>query len=461
MEVVRLIFFAFVALFILVTFHEFGHYWVARRCGVKVLRFSIGFGPILLKKQIGETEFAFSAIPLGGYVKMFGENTHEQSQEQDQEELISKEDEEVSYSHKSVWQRMAIVLAGPIANFILAILVYFMVFMGGTRGIVPIIGELETGSIAELAGLEEGAEIKAIDGETTPTWADVFGQLVTRIGDTGEIQIDWGFPDTSSVYTSQLQIQRWQSNAEEPDLLGSLGIEPFIPVADAVLAEVQEDSAAERAGFQAGDRILETNGKTTPLWQDWTEIVRSSPEQELEVLLERGSNNERVMLTLVPEAKLDNGEEIGLAGVLVESPPWDESMKRDRSYNLGSAFMAATERTWDMSVFILETIKKLFTGQVSTKSLGGPISIAKFAGDSAEAGWQTFFQFIAMMSVMLAVMNLLPIPVLDGGHFLFYVVEAVKGSPLSEALQGIAMRVGMTAIFGIMLLALYNDFARL
>ena len=266
MEVARLIFFAFLALFILVTIHEFGHYWVARRCGVKVLRFSIGFGPVLLKKRIGDTEFAFSAIPLGGYVKMFGEST------QEQDEPISESDEKLSFSHKSVWQRMAVVLAGPIANFILAILVYFMVFMGGTRGIVPLIGELETGSIAASAGIEEGAEIFAIDGEITPTWADVFGQLVTRIGDTGEIQVDWGFPGRSSVYTSQLQVQRWQSNAEEPDLLGSLGIEPFTPIVDAVLAEVQDDSAAERAGFQAGDRILETNGKTTSLWQDWTEI---------------------------------------------------------------------------------------------------------------------------------------------------------------------------------------------
>ena len=459
MEVLRLIFFAFVALFILVTFHEFGHYWVARRCGVRVLRFSIGFGPVLFKRQIGETEFAFSTIPLGGYVKMFGEGTSEVAES---EEAISAEDEKVSFSHKSVWQRMAIVLAGPIANFILAVFVFFLVFMGGTRGVVPLIGEIEPDSIAASARLEAGAEIRAIDGEPTPTWADVHEQLIRRIGDTGEILVDWGFPDSRSVYSSQLQIQRWQSNAEEPNLIGSLGIEPFTPVADAVIEWVQVGSAAERAGIQAGDRILETNGRQTSLWQDWTEIVRSSPGEELEILLSRGDNETQLVLTLVPElTKDENGAEIGLAGVQVQSPPWDESMKRDRSYSFGSAFFAAIDKTWNTSVLILESIKKLFTGQISTKSLGGPITIAKVAGDSAEAGWQAFFQFLAFMSVMLAVMNLLPIPVLDGGHFLFYVVEAIKGSPLSETLQGIAMRVGMTAIFGIMILALYNDFARL
>lgn len=458
MEVLRLIFFAFVALFILVTIHEFGHYWVARRCGVKVLRFSIGFGPVLLKRQIGETEFAFSAIPLGGYVKMFGENTTEQ----EQEESITQAEEALSYSHKTVWQRMAIVLAGPIANFILAVLVYFLVFMGGTRGIAPIVGELETDSIAASAGLEEGAEILSIDGQETPTWADVYAELIKRIGDTGEIRVDWRFPDTQATHTSQLEIQRWQSKAQEPDILGSLGVAPFTPIIDAVISEVISDSAAQRAGIQKGDRILETDGKDTALWQDWTEIVRQSPGKELAVLLLRGDSNEQIELVLVPDATLDeDGLEIGLAGVQVEAPEWDESMKRDRTYSPLSAFSAATGRTWDMSVFILGTIKKLFTGQVSTKSLGGPISIAKFAGDSAEAGWQTFSQFIAMMSVMLGVMNLLPIPVLDGGHFLFYAVEAIKGSPLNEVIQGMAMRVGMIAIFGIMLLALYNDFSRL
>lgn len=458
MEVIQLIFFAFVALFILVTVHEYGHYWVARRCGVKVLRFSIGFGPVLLRKQIGETEFALSAIPMGGYVKMFGEGAREDKESDDEE--ITPEERHLSYSHKSVWQRMAIVLAGPIANFFLAVFFYFLVFMGGTRGIVPLVGMVETDSIAANAGLVEGAEIRAVDGELTGTWADVYDELMPRIGDTGKIQIDWAFPEDSVTQTSYLNIVRWQSDTAEPDLFGSLGFRPFTPEVKAVIAEVVPDSAAESAGIKAGDRILETNGVDSSVWQRWTEIVRASPGEPLSLLVERGEGI-FISLQLVPESQLDNGAEIGLAGVKVQPPSWDDSMKRDRSYGPIAALATAGQKTWDTSAFILSTLKKLLVGEVSTKSLGGPISIAKIAGDSAEAGWQTFFQFIAMMSVMLAVMNLLPIPVLDGGHFLFYVVEAIKGSPLSIAVQNIAMRLGMTAILGIMFLALYNDFTRL
>lgn len=453
MEVVKLIFFAFVALFILVTIHEYGHYWVARRCGVKVLRFSIGFGPILFRKQIGETEFAFSALPLGGYVKMFGEGT------QEPEEEISVAEEKYSFSHKSVWQRMAIVLAGPIANFILAIVVFTLVYLGGTRGIAPMVGELEADSVAASSGLVEGAIILAVDGENTDTWSAVVEQLMRRIGDTGEIQIDWAPTDNSPIQTNYLPIESWQSDAAVPDMLGSLGLRVFASGYEPTITEVAPDSAAESADLKAGDIILGIEGYLLEDPNDWTGVIQRSPGETLRLNVRRES--EDLSIPVVPALEMVDSEEIGRIGVAWHpSPFWDESLKRDRSYGLFSAFTTGVSKTWDSSIFVLSMIKKLVTGQVSVKSLGGPISIAKIAGDSADQGWQTFFQFIAMMSVMLAVMNLLPIPVLDGGHFLFYLVEAVKGSPLSEAVQGVAMRLGMAAVLGIMLLAVYLDISR-
>lgn len=454
MEILELVFYALILLFILVTFHEFGHYWVARRCGVKVLKFSIGFGPVLMKRKFGETDFALSLIPLGGYVKMFGEGTQEDGAE------ISLSQQAESFSHKTVWQRMAIVVAGPVANFILAVFFFFFVFLGGTKGIVPLLGEVEPSSIADNAGLIEGAEIVSIDGKPTGTWADVYDRLMVRIGDTGNISIDWSVPNSNAVQTSELEIQRWESDSDMPDILGSLGIQPYRPEVPAIIAEVVKGSAAEKAGILPGDRVLTTDGVPTPDWASWTDIVRASPETSLSILLESEAGLRRT-ISLVPDRKEEAGEIFGQAGVMVVTPEFDEAMKRDRHYNPASALVAAAEKTWSTSVFILSSLKKLIIGDVSTKSLGGPITIAKIAGDSAEAGWQAFFTLIAVMSVMLGVVNLLPIPVLDGGHLLFYIIEAVKGSPLNETIQGVAMRLGITMVFGITLLALYNDFARL
>lgn len=454
MEILELVFYALILLFVLVTFHEFGHYWVARRCGVKVLKFSIGFGPVLFKRKFGETDFALSLIPLGGYVKMFGEGTQDDGAE------ITLAQQAQSFSHKSVWQRMAIVVAGPLANFILAVVFFFFVFMGGTRGIAPIVGEVASGSIAERAGLIEGAEIIGIDDKPTATWADVYDRLMARLGDTGSIKVDWSVPDSNSIQTSTLEVRRWESDSDMPDILGSLGIEFYRPETPAIIAEVVEGSAAERAGILAGDRVLTTDGVATPDWASWTEVVRASPEQSLSILLESEAGIRRTV-SLIPDRKVEDGQEFGQAGVMVVTPEFSDAMKRDRSYNPYSAAIAATEKTWSTAWFILDSLKKLIVGDMSTKTLGGPITIAKIAGDSADAGWQAFFTLIAVMSVMLGVVNLLPIPVLDGGHLLFYIIEAVKGSPLNETIQGVAMRLGMIMVFGITFLALYNDFARL
>jgi|MEHZ01.3.fsa_nt_MEHZ010885857.1_6 regulator of sigma E protease len=456
MYVFNAIVFAVVALFILVTVHEFGHYWVARRCGVRVLRFSIGFGKPFLRFNKGDTEFALAPIPLGGYVKMLGEG---------QEEPVEPADEQFSFSHKSVWQRIAIVSAGPIANFILAVLFYWAVFMGGMTGYLPLIGEIEEGSPANqaglLAGIQEPAyEITAVDGVSIDTWREAFDQLVRRIGESGELSIEVK-PLGSSVQSQEISIpiQQWQGDTESPEFLSSLGITPYAPPLEAIFGQIVESGAAERAGMLVGDQVLSVDGIGVDSWQQWRDYVSERPGSEISVVLLRES--ESVQLSITPEPTLVDGETIGLIGVVAAQGEWPADLKRAISFTILGGFTEGLRQTGSTSVLILDSLKKLVTGQISTKNLGGPISIAKYAGASADAGWQSFFMFVAGLSVMLGVVNLLPIPVLDGGHLLFYIVELVKGSPLSEWVQGIAIRFGMAVLFSVMILALYNDFGRL
>lgn len=451
-EIIRILAFALVALFVLVTVHEFGHYWVARRCGVRVLRFSIGFGKPLLKYQKGDTEFAFAGIPLGGYVKMYGETNQE-------EEPIPEDQQQFSFSHKSVWQRMAIVVAGPLANMILAVFLYTLVYWGGLTGVAPVVGEIRDGTPAAEAGLQQGSEVVAVDSQAVSSWTMVFDRLIRRIGETGSIELSVLEPDSDQMNHYSLPIVRWESDAAAPDILLSLGIEPLRPEILAVVGEVVPDSPAAQAGFATGDIVVETDGIVMNDWESWRQYIRQHPEQSVSVRVDRDGT--RLDLVLVPEAVDEEGVQIGRAGIAPQVPEWPEDMIRDVHYGAIGSIQQAGIKTWETAGLILGSLKKLVTGMVSTKSIGGPISIAKYAGASADAGWQSFLMFMAALSVMLGVVNLLPIPLLDGGHLLFYVVEAIKGSPLNEAIQGAAMRFGMVFLFGVMLLALYNDFARL
>lgn len=456
MQIISSICFAVVALFILVTVHEFGHYWVARKCGVRVHRFSIGFGKPFLKFNWDNTEFALAPIPLGGYVKMLGEG---------QEEEVEPDQEQYSFSHKSVWQRIAIVSAGPIANFLLAILFYWMVFMGGMTGYLPLIGAVEEGSPVHQAGLESGPqepayEILSVDEKPVDTWREVFDQLVLRIGETGDLKIQvrrYGSQSQGSEVI--VPIEQWQGDTESPEFLSSIGIQPYTPALDAVFGEIVEAGAAELAGFQAGDQVVSVDGFAVDSWLQWRNYVSERPGIELDVLLIRDGQQLEAQIT--PEPTLVEGESIGRIGVIAATAEWPSDLKRDIEFSLVGSFIQGVNQTGSTSVLILDSLKKLVTGKISTKNLGGPISIAKYAGASADAGWQTFFMFVAGLSVMLGVVNLLPIPVLDGGHLLFYLIEIAKGSPLNDWVQGIAIRFGMAVLFSVMILALYNDFGRL
>ncbi len=440
-----------VTLAILVAVHEFGHFWVARRCGVKVLRFSIGFGPSLVRwRDRLDTEYSIAAIPLGGYVKMLDEREGE----------VSAVELEQAFNRKPVLQRIAVVSAGPLANFLLAIAVYWGLFMAGESGYAPRIGEVEQGSVADVAGLEPGQEIVAVDGVDTPTWQALSFRLLDRIGDTGTISFAVKYPDSEMVYESEAQISRWLSGDEQPDLFGGLGISMYTPEVPPVIGQVVSGGAADRAGMQSGDEVVRADGVSMPLWMDWVEYVRARPGQAIDVEFRRGMELLQVVIT--PERLVEeDGEVIGRVGLGVQFPDMPDELLRKFERGPVEALGASLQRTGELVGFTLNSIKKMVMGLISPKNLSGPITIAKVASASAKSGIEAYVSFLALLSVSLGVLNLLPIPVLDGGHLLFYFAELLAGRPVPEKIQAFGYQVGLFLVLGIMFLALYNDFSRL
>lgn len=438
-------------LIILVTVHEYGHFWVARRCGVKVLRFSVGFGkPLWRRNDRHGTEFAIAAIPLGGYVKMLDEREGE----------VPENELDRTYNRKSVWQRMAIAAAGPTANFVLAVLIFWGLFLfQGSSGLAPVVGSVEPGSVAARAGLESGQEIMAVDGVATPTRQAVLKQLMLRLGESGPIQFTTRYPDSSYRYDSEVILDGWLKGVEEPDPIEGLGLNFYQPALGKTIDVVEEGSPAAQAGFEPGDELVRVDGIELQDWNDWVAYVQERPEQTLQVeVLRDGALRELQVTPAVAEA---NGTRIGRVGVSLELPTWPAEMVRRQSYGPLDAFGQSLAETGDNIRFVLVSVQKLFLGEISTKNLSGPIGIAKVAGDSARAGAEYYIQFLAMLSIYLAVFNLLPIPVLDGGHILYCAVEAIKGSPVSERVQILAYQAGLAMLFGVMVLAFYNDILRL
>lgn len=439
-----------VALGVLVTIHEFGHFWVARRCGVKVLRFSVGFGSPLLRWHDRQgTEFVVAAIPLGGYVKMLDEREGDVPPE-----LLDQ-----SFNRKSVKQRIAIVAAGPVANFLLALLFFWVLAMLGSQQVRPVIGAVEAGSLAQAAGLQAGQEIVAINGKPTTGWAAVNLQLVTRLGETGQLDVAVREPGSSVDSLRRIELDNWLRGADEPDPIASLGIRPWRPVLEPVLAQLDPKGPAFAAGLKEGDRLLALNGQALADWQQLVDQVRGLPGKSITLQIERQGQQLDVPLTLA--ARGEGQALTGYMGAGVAGGEWPPSMLREVRFGPLEAVAEGAKNTWAMSVLTLNSLKKMLFGELSVKNLSGPITIAKVAGASAESGLSDFLKFLAYLSISLGVLNLLPIPVLDGGHLLFYLVEWVRGRPLSERIQGWGMQIGISLVIGVMLLALVNDLSRL
>ncbi|MFL1543834.1 sigma E protease regulator RseP [Pseudomonas sp. O39] len=439
-----------VALGVLVTFHEFGHFWVARRCGVKVLRFSVGFGmPLLRWHDRRGTEFVIAAIPLGGYVKMLDEREGE----------VPADQVGQSFNRKTVRQRIAIVAAGPIANFLLAMVFFWILAMLGSQQVRPVIGAVEADSMAAKAGLVAGQEIVSIDGEPTTGWGAVNLQLVRRMGESGTINVVVREQDSTTETPRELALDHWLKGADEPDPIKSLGIRPWRPALPPVLAELDSKGPAQAAGLKTGDRLLALDGQALGDWQQVVDLVRVRPDTKIVLKVERDGAQIDVPVTLSVrgEAKAAGG----YLGAGVKGVEWPPSMVREVSFGPLAAIGEGAKRTWTMSVLTLESLKKMLFGELSVKNLSGPITIAKVAGASAQSGVADFLNFLAYLSISLGVLNLLPIPVLDGGHLLFYLVEWVRGRPLSDRVQGWGIQIGISLVVGVMLLALVNDLGRL
>ena len=436
---------------ILFIVHEFGHYFVARRAGVKVLRFSVGFGRVLWSKRFGRdgTEWAISVFPLGGYVKMLDEREGE----------VAPEELHRSFNRQSVWRRMAIVAAGPLANLVLAVVVYWGLFWHGTEELKPVLGTPVLSSPAAAAGFENGERVLKVDGELVQTWQDMRWVLLRRAVDQDLIDFEVINP-RSEIAVRRLDVASAREAGWEGDALEKLGVSFFRPRIPAVIGKISEGSAASTAGLHPGDEVLSINGKPVNAWPDVVRSVRASPGKPLDFEVRRNARS--FLMTIVPAVVEDNGIQIGRIGAAVKDPGFSRGdLMVTVSYGPLAALGKAIDETWDKSVFSLVMMGKMITGEMSWRNISGPVTIADYAGQSAKLGIGYYLKFLALVSISLAVLNLLPIPILDGGHLLYYVVEIIKRGPLSERCMEIGQQIGLALMLMLMACAFYNDINRL
>lgn len=451
MEFLYTVFHFIVAIGLLVFIHELGHFWVARKAGVKVLRFSIGFGKVVCsyQKTAESTEYVLSAIPLGGYVKMVDEREGE----------VSENDLPAAFNRQSLLARSAIVAAGPIFNLLLAIVLLWAVFIMGETGIRPVVGKIAAGSLAENAGFSDGDEILAVNEQNAPTWSEAMNLLFSSAMQ-GDQQINISVKSDDEIektYTLQLS----EDDVQSPEVLyDRLGLKPWSPTLKPVIGRIIDNSPAQIAGLQTGDLILTADSEKMTDWMQWVEYVRNRPEISIQLMVER--DGVHLPLTIVPEKQEANDKVIGRIGAGVEVPQaLLDSLTVKHSLAPGDALLAALDKTWFYSATTLQMISKMVVGKASSDNLSGPISIAQYAGQSAEMGLVPFFKFLALVSISLGVLNLLPIPVLDGGHLMFFAIEAIKGSPVSEKVQIYFQQVGMFLLMSLMFFAVFLDIGRL
>ena len=440
-----------VALGTLIVAHELGHYLVARAVGVKVLRFSVGFGRTLWLRRFGRdgTEWAISAFPLGGYVKMLDEREGE----------VAPEELDRAFNRQAVGKRFLIVLAGPVANLLLAVALYWLLFIQGTEELRPVLAAPAAATAAAAAQIGDGELVRSVDGKPVATWQELRWELLQAALDHPSVvlevinrrqEINQRRIDSSGIAASDLDAEFTQR----------LGLQLYRPQLKPVIGQVAADSVAARAGLRPGDLFLSINDHPVTAWQEVASAIRASPEHSLRCEIQRGAN--RLALSLVPTAVSDGGASIGRIGIVVQDDPaLRAEMLTTVRYPVGAALAKAVTQTWDTSLFTLRMMGRMLSGDLSWKNLSGPVTIADYAGQSARMGWLPYLKFLALISISLGVLNLLPVPVLDGGHLLYYMVEVIKGGPLSERVMEIGQQIGLFLLILLMAFAFYNDINRL
>lgn len=437
-----------VAIAILVAFHEYGHFWTARRLGVKVRRFSIGFGKPLLVWRRGpdETEYAISAIPLGGYVQMLDER----------EGPVPEAERHRAFNTQPLWRRTLIVAAGPVANFLLAIVIYWCVFVVGTAEVRPVVGEVADGSAAAAAAFERGDEIRAIGDRETRSWDRVLMAFMDYGLDGAVVPVQVR-TDDGAERQRQLDLSGLGRIGDDPDLLGEIGLEPWRPRLPARVGELVDGGAADQAGLEPGDRVLAVGDQSVDGWRSLVEALESRAGESVTVSIQRNDSERDVTVALNA-----SGNDRGVLGVRPQVPDGAfEDMVHTVRYGPVAALGHAMGDTWRTGALTVEVLGKIVTGEASVKNLSGPINIAQYAGDTAASGLASYVKFLALISISLGVVNLLPIPILDGGHLLYFAAEAVKGSPVSETAQAIGQQLGIVMLVLLMGLAIFNDLVRL
>ncbi len=439
------------AIVVLVLIHEFGHYLVARLCNVKVLKFSLGFGKAIYVKRFagGETDWVVSMIPFGGYVKMLDEREGE----------VPPNELDRAFNRQPVLSRMAIVVAGPIANLLLAIALYFVLFVHGVPGVKPILGTAPAQTPAAAAQLQSQDMILSINGKATPSWQEVRWELLDLILRQHPAMLQLQSVEGNSV-SRILDTNSLTAADLDGEFIQKLGLYPYQPPILPVIEKLTEGGAAERAGLKSHDKISRVNGQAIILWDDFVTVVRSHPGNLINVEVERALNV--LTLSITPDLITEAGKQIGRIGA---SPQIDHSafdkLLTEVHYSPFKAFTESIRKTWETSAVSVKMIWKMILGQVSLKNLSGPISIADYAGQSAHMGWGAYLDFLALISISLGVLNLLPIPLLDGGHLLYYTVELIKGSPVPEKIWEAGQNIGIALLATMMAFALYNDISRL
>jgi regulator of sigma E protease len=441
-----------VALGCLIIVHEFGHYIVARLCNVKVLRFAVGFGKPIWSRTLGRdgTEWVIAAFPLGGYVKMVDER----------EGTVAPQDLPRAFNRQSVGRRFAIVLAGPVANFLLAILLYWVLFVHGVPGIKPLVGEVPAGAPAAIAGFAPGDTLEKVGGEPVRTWQDARWLLLQKAVQKAEVPIDVRTAAGANA-TRVLDLSRLTAADLDSDFLRTLGLNSYRPPLKPVIGALVSGGPAERSGLKSGDEVVSLNNEPVATWEQVVAYVRRHPGESLVMEVRRG--DARIpAIAVTPNGITENGTRIGRigAGPKVDPAAFKDLMV-DVRYGPVESIGKAVHKTWDTSAFSLKMLGKMLVGEVSLKNLSGPITIADYAGQSAQNGWISYLLFIALISISLGVLNLLPVPLLDGGHLMYYVLEIFKGRPVSDKAIEVGQQVGMALLFVLMAFAIYNDINRL